>query len=175
MGDRQSEVGDARLEVVHEAGGRVGELSAVVGAEAFGELAGDLAARGLVSGRRAGLELGPPIFRHLGRKVAHPVRQAALAGRAREAHLDSFDDTRRTITDDQQGIAEAARPHVLEERGDRLGVLLRAGHQVEEHLAAVEGEPPGGQDRLAPLPERIRSAIPSMNRSRCRTQRDRGS
>jgi hypothetical protein len=52
----------------------------------------------------------------------------------------------------QERVAEAARPHVLEERRDRLGVLLRAGHQVEQHLTTVEGEAPGGQHRLAPLP-----------------------
>ena len=43
-------------------------------------------------------------------------------------------------------------PRILEERRDRLGVLLRAGHQVEEHLAAVDGEAPRRQHRLAPLP-----------------------
>jgi hypothetical protein len=43
------------------------------------------------------------------------------------------------------------RAHVLEERRDGLGILLRAGHQVEQHLAAVEGEAPSGQHRLASL------------------------
>ena len=79
------------------------------------------------------------------------MRQAALPGRAREADLDRLDDPRGAVAHHQQRVAEPARPHVLEERRDRLGVLLRAGHQVEEHLAAVEGEAPGGQDRLAPL------------------------
>ena len=68
-----------------------------------------------------------------------------------------------------RGIAQAARPHVLEEGRDRLGVLLRAGHQVEEHLAAVAGKAPGGQHRLAflarpdplgdPVDEQIRDVI----------------
>ena len=41
MGDRHPQVGDAGLEVVHEAGDRAGQLGLVVGDHAFGELAGD--------------------------------------------------------------------------------------------------------------------------------------
>jgi hypothetical protein len=45
-----------------------------------------------------------------------------------------------------------ARLRRLEERAHRLGVLLGAGHQVQENLGAGAREPPGRQDRLAPLP-----------------------
>jgi len=90
----------------------------------FGELAGDLPARRLVGRRRPGLELGPEILRDLGGEIAHPVRQAALAGRAREADLDRLDHARRPIADHQERVAQAEVAHVLEERRDRLNVLL---------------------------------------------------
>ena len=93
------------------------------------------------------------------------MREAALAGGAREAGLDRLDDPRRPVGDHEQRIAEPAGAHVLEEGGDRLGVLLGAGHQVQQHLGAGGGEAPGRQHRLAPLaPGRMRSAMPSTNR-----------
>ncbi len=80
------------------------------------------------------------------------MRQAALARRARQAGLDRLDDARRPVAGDQQGIAQAAGAHVLKEGRDRLPVLLRARHQVQQHLAPLGGEAPGGQDRLPALP-----------------------
>ena len=115
VGDRHAQVGDAGLEVVLEAGDGRWQLAAVVGDDAGGEIAGDRPARRLVGGLDAGLELGPLVLGHLGGEVAHAVRQAALAGRAREAGLDRLDDARRAVGDDQQRVAEPAGAHVLEE------------------------------------------------------------
>jgi hypothetical protein len=42
VADRQPEMGDAGLEVLHEAGDRVGQIAAVVGDDALRELARDL-------------------------------------------------------------------------------------------------------------------------------------
>ena len=80
------------------------------------------------------------------------MRQAALALRAREAGLDRLDDARRAVQDHEQRIAQAAGAHVLEERAHRLGVLLGAGHQMQENPGAGAREAPGRQHGLAPLP-----------------------
>jgi len=69
------------------------------------------------------------------------VRKAALAGRAWEADFDGFDNAGRPIADHQERIAEPACPQVLEERDDRLGILLGARHQAQKNLLAVGGLP----------------------------------
>ena len=142
---------DAGLEVVHETGNRTWIVAFVIGNDPFSQLPGDLARRRLVGGLDTGLELGPDLLRHLGRQVAHPMRQATLAGRAREAGLQRLDDPRRAIGDHQQGIAQSARAHVLEECADRLVVFLAARHQVQQNLLALDREAPGRQHRLAPV------------------------
>ena len=58
---------------------------------------------------------------------------------------------RRPVGDHQQGIAKPAYPHVLEKRPHRLGILLRAGHQMEQNLAAIFANAPGGDHRLTRL------------------------
>jgi DDE family transposase len=55
-----------------------------------------------------------------------------VAGPNVKGNLDRLDDAGSAVAQHQERIAEAARPHVLEERRDRLGVLLRAGHEVEK-------------------------------------------
>ena len=77
--------------------------------------------------------------------------QAALTRRAREAFFDGADDARRAIGDHQQGIAKPARTHVLEERPHGLSILLRAGHQIEQNLAAIFADAPGGDNRFTRL------------------------
>ena len=79
------------------------------------------------------------------------MRQAALPGGAREAFLDGADDAGCAVGDDQQRVAEPAGAHVLEEGAHRLGVLLGAGHEGKQHLAAVLADAPGGDHRLARL------------------------
>ena len=87
--------------------------------------------------------------------------EAALTRRAREAGLDRLDDARSPVRDHQQGIAEAAPAHVLEEGAHRLRVLLGASHQVQQDLGAAHGEAPGRQHRLAPLtrPDALGNAV----------------
>ena len=48
--------------------------------------------------------------------------------------------------------AEPAGAHVLKEGADGLGILLRSGHQVQQHPLPGRGEAPGGHHRRAPLP-----------------------
>lgn len=86
--DRQPEMGDAGLEVVHEAGSRVGQLGAVVGDEAIRELAGDLAARRLVGRGGAGLELGPEVCRTLAARLRiRCTRQRWRAERGKQVSI----------------------------------------------------------------------------------------
>src|SRR5215831_3464452 len=74
-----------------------------------------------------------------------------LTRRTREALLDGADDARRSVADDEQGVAEPTRAHVLEEGPHRLGVLLRAGHKVEQNLTAILADAPGGDHGLTRL------------------------
>ena len=117
-----------------------------------GEVADDGERRRLVGGGGRRLELRPEVFRYLGRQVPQAMGEAVLARRARKAGLDRLDDALRAVRDHQQGIAEAAPAHAPKERAHRLGVLLGAGHQVQQDLGAGHSEAPGSQHRLALLP-----------------------
>src|SRR6266542_437349 len=97
MGHWEAQVRDAGFEVVHEAHNRALVLLAVVGHDAGCKLAGNRPARRLVGRLGPHLELRPYILRQLGSQVAHAMRQAALAGGARKAHLDGLDDAGRTV------------------------------------------------------------------------------
>jgi len=57
-----------------------------------------------------------------------------------------------SVRDHKQRVGEAAQLHVLEEGRHRLGVLLRARHQMQELLATLAREGPSRQYRLAFLP-----------------------
>ena len=94
-------------------------------------------ARGLVAGARTRLELRPQVSRDLDGKVAHPVCETALSRRTREALLDRPDDPRSAVRDDEQRVAEATAAHVLEEGPNRLGVLLRSRHEVQQDPAGT--------------------------------------
>jgi hypothetical protein len=78
------------------------------------------------------------------------ARQRWRAERGKHS-LDGADDARRPIGDDDERVAEPAGAHVLEEGAHRLGVLLGAGHERQQHLAAVRADAPGGNHRLARL------------------------
>jgi hypothetical protein len=109
--DRRWVTGEAQLrnagfEVVHEARNRALVLLAVVGDDAGRKLAGNRPARRLVNRLGPHLELRPSILWQLGSQVAHAMRQAALAGGARKAHLDGFDDAGRTVRGYQDRIAK---------------------------------------------------------------------
>ena len=137
--------------IVLEAGHRARQRLLVVRHKAVGQIAGDRPARRLVGGLGPGLEVRPEVLGDLGGQIAHAMGQAALAGRARKTGLDRLDDARRAVRGDQQGVAQTAAPHVLEEGRNRLGVLLGAGHQCEQHFPALGREAPGRQHRLALL------------------------
>ena len=126
MGDRQPQVGDARLEVVLEAGERARQLVDVVGADAGRQLARDRPRRRPIAGRNARLEFRPQVGRNLGCEVAHPMRQAALARRTGEAFLDR--------PHDRQAIASAPLFDVWS--------VLASG----QALGAVNSYPAGGTD-----------------------------
>ena len=146
---RESQVGDAGFEVVHEASDRAVVFATVVGNDAGCEFARDGPARRLIGRLRADLEVRPHILRHLGRQVAHAVCQATLPGGARKANLDRLDDARGAVRGHQQRIIQAAPLHVLEERDHRLGIFFGARHHVQQHTTALNRKTPGRQNRLA--------------------------
>lgn len=80
MRHRESQVGDAGFEVVHEARDRAVVFAPVIGNDAGREFARDRPARRLIGRLRADLEVRPDILRQLGRQVAHAMRQATLPG-----------------------------------------------------------------------------------------------
>jgi hypothetical protein len=121
MRDRESQVGDAGFEVVHEA---ADVLSAIIGNDVGCELSGNRSARRLVDRLRAGLEIRPNVFRHFGRQVAHAMGQAPLPRRAWKASLDRFDDARSAIRGHQERIVQATPLHVLEEQRSPSRYLL---------------------------------------------------
>jgi len=77
------------------------------------------------------------------------MRQAALAGSTREAHLDRLDDAGRAVRGHQKRVGEAPHLHVLEERRHCLGIFLRPRHQMQQHAAALHRVSPSRQNRLA--------------------------
>ena len=131
VADRRSQVRDAGFEVIAETRHGAGQFGFVVPGEPLGQFPGDGARGGLVGCRGPRLELRPEVLGRLRREVPHPVREAALSLRAREARLDRLDDAGRPVTDHQQRVAQTAGAHVLEERAHRLGILLRPRHQVQ--------------------------------------------
>ena len=161
IGDGQTEVGDARLEIVVKAGERARRDHGVVGADAARQLARDRSRQRLVAGGDARLELRPQIGRDLDGEVAHAMGQAALARRARKAFLDRPNDSRRAVGDDEQGIAQASCAQVLEEGPNRLNVLLRTGHRRHQDLAPIGADAPGGERRLPFLPRTEAFGVPS--------------
>jgi hypothetical protein len=76
MRDRQSQVRDARLEIVLETAERARQEISVVGADAGRQLPGDRTRGRLIAGGDPRLDLRPQIGRDLGCEVAHPVRKA---------------------------------------------------------------------------------------------------
>lgn len=98
----EAQVRNAGFEVVYEACDCTVLIPAVIGHDAGCKLACNRAARLLVGRLHAHLEVRPDILRHLGCQIAHPMRQAALAGSARKAHLDRLDDTGRAVRGRQQ-------------------------------------------------------------------------
>ena len=78
--------------------------------------------------------------------------EAPLAERARETGLDGANQARRPVGHGEQRVGQAAAFEILEERRAARRVLLRARRQVQQDLAAVLGDPPGAEHRLARHP-----------------------
>src|SRR5829696_1585287 len=115
----------------------------------FPQVTSDGSRWGLVTGARTRLELRPQVSRDLDGKVAHAMRETALPRGAREALLDRPDDPWSPVRDDEQRVAEATDAHVLEEGPNRLGILLRSRHQVQQELAPFLADAPGREKRTA--------------------------
>jgi len=101
------------------------------------------------------------------------VGETALPRRAREAFLDRADQAGRAVGDDQQRIGQAAPSYVLEELAAARRVLLAPWRQVEKYLMAVRQHTPGGQHRLARLPQ-MQPLGDAVDKQVDRTRTDRG-
>ena len=89
------------------------------------------------------------------------MRETTPSLGAGEALLDRPDQPRSAIRRHEERIAKTPPLEVLEERTAALGVLLGAGRQMQQHLLALAGDPPGAQHGLSPLAavEPLRDAI----------------
>src|SRR5215831_8980261 len=142
-------MGDASFEVVVETLHGSRQALGIICHDAGAQITRDRARRRLVAGRDAGLELRPLVGRHLHREIAHPVRQAALPSRAREAFLNRPDDAWCPVAGHQDRIAKPASAHVLKERAYRLGVLRLTTKKMQKDLLPIPPDPPGGDHWLA--------------------------
>jgi hypothetical protein len=156
MRHRQSQVGDAGFEFVHEAGNRAMVLAVIIGNDPGRVLACNGPARRLMGRLRADLELRPDVFRHLGRQVAHAMGQATLPGRSRKANLialmmperhpkspaaDSFRPRRfmfskNTVTVSASSLqpvimcSSTRRPSIVKPQAARTGSRLEPGRKT---------------------------------------------
>jgi hypothetical protein len=136
MGDGQTEVGEARLEIVVKAGERARRDHGVVGADAARQVAGDRSLQRLVAGGDARLELRPQIGRDLDGEIAHAMGQAALARRAWKAFLDRSYDPRRAVGRPSLGRRQGQLQYMFNIR--RLPLLPVA--QLQKEAPKVVGE-----------------------------------
>ena len=125
MRHRESQVGNAGFEVIHEACDRAVVFAAVVGIDAGREFARDGRARRLIGRRRADLEVRPDILRQLGRQPP---------GRARKANLDRLMMPGAPSEVTRSG---SFRPRLFMS-SHRLGIFFGARHHVQQHTTAPE-------------------------------------
>src|ERR1700675_4956886 len=79
MAKRETQMRDARLQVVVETANRRGQIPGVGRRDVVAQQACERWGGRLVTGRGARLELRPDVLGHLALQVSHLVRQAALA------------------------------------------------------------------------------------------------
>ena len=163
MPEREAEVGDACLEVVAETLHHGRQLPLVRLHEVIAQHRGEGRRRGLVTAARPQRDLRPPALRGFAAQIPQPVDQAALAQRSGEARLDSADQPRRPVGDDEQRVGQSAAFEILEEGRAACRVLLRARRQVLQDLLAIVGEPQEQSPASRGSPTRRRSTTPSTN------------
>lgn len=73
------------------------------------------------------------------------------ARRAWEALFHRTDQPRSAVRRHQQRIDQAAPLEILEEGPAALGVFLRSGREMQQHLLALDRDPPRAQHGLAAL------------------------
>src|SRR4029453_14577215 len=161
MAEREAEVSDAGLKVVAEALHHRRELALVGGPEVARENRSQRRRRRLVAAAGPQRDLWPLALGSFALEIAHPMDQASLPQRARETGLDGANQARRPVGHREQRVGQAPTLEVLEERRTARRVLLRARRQVQQDLAAVLGDPPGAEHRLARQPgvQALRDAI----------------
>jgi len=123
MAKRETQMRDARLEVIVETRHRRWQILGVGRCNVVAQQARQRGRGRLVAGRSAGLELRPDVLGHYALQVSHLVRQAALAQRARQAFLDRADHPGRPVTHHQQRVGQAAPARLL---GSPIYVIMIA-------------------------------------------------
>src|SRR2546426_2876612 len=152
MAEREAEVGDAGVEVVAEALHYRRQLALVGGHEIVAEHRGECWRRRLIATACPQRDLWPLALRGFAAEIAHPMDEAPLAERARKARLDGANQARRPVGHGEQRVGQAPTFEILEERRATRRVLLRARRQVQQDLAAVLGDSPRAEYRLARQP-----------------------
>jgi hypothetical protein len=152
MAEREAEMGDAGVEVVAEALHDRRQLALVGGDEVVAEHGRECGRRGLVAPARPQRDLRPLALRGFAAEIAHPMDEAPLTERAREASLDGANQPRRPVGHGEQRVGQAAAFEILEERRTARGVLLRARRQVQQDLPAVLRDSPGAEHRFPRQP-----------------------
>src|SRR5437867_68248 len=152
VAEREAQVGDAGVEVVTEALHHRRQLALIGRHEVVAEHAGERRRRRLVAAAGPQRDLWPLALRRFAAEIAHPMDEAPLAKRAREARLGGPNQARRPVGHGEQRVGQAPTFEILEERRAARGVLLRARRQVQQDLPAVLRNPPGAEHRLARQP-----------------------
>ena len=93
---------------------------------------------GLVGGRGPGLEIGPGVVGHLGRKVPHAMDHAALAGGPGKGQLDRLDDAGRPARDDEQPFDHLRDRRARQQKpGARSFLKAASMSRTERPLASI--------------------------------------
>src|SRR5437899_3992148 len=109
MAEWEAEMSDAGVEVIAEALHHCGQLPLVGGHEVVAQYGRESGRRCLVAPARPQGDLGPLALRGFAAEIAHPMDEAPLAERAREAGLNGANQARRPIGHGEQRDRKSTR------------------------------------------------------------------
>src|SRR5438477_7633663 len=116
MAERKAQVSDAGVEIVAEALHHRRQLALVRGDEVVAQHGGQRRRRRLVAPAGPQRDLRPLTFWRFAAEVPHPMDEAPLAERAREAGLNGANQARRPVGHGEQRVGQTATFEILETR-----------------------------------------------------------